>query len=331
MKKIKFASLLLFAPLALCAACGGGIQKTEIQTNWYRNTALGDDIEGTREVLEYAITMSSSTPHNGLTAEYTDGVCTMTLTNAPIGLDASTKEGYVLETKQTMNVKFYFDGKTTDALTDTVTSRVEFLPVGDNLKPVSSTKTWHNYVPVEAPATFAACYTEYHYTYTTEYDDALTKATVTYTDLMPDEEGNKPEPVVSEREVDGKTTFLDNEQILFALRGMNFALSSPTFRTLSTTMLTVQTVSLRETAKEVTENVSFERNGEPYAEENLAAYEVRLGFGGNIGQGRTVVIAKKTKDTDNVNRNVPLRIETPLVRSLGVLRYTLKKATFSEK
>lgn len=330
MKKIKFASLFLFAPLALCAACGGGIQKTEFQTNWYRNTALGVDIAGTKEVLEYEITMSASNPHNGLTAEYTEGVCTMTLTNAPIRLDQSTKEGYVLETVQTMRVKFTYEGKSTAVLTDTVSSRVEFLPVRDNLKPVSSVKTWHNHVPSDAPVSVADCYTEYHYSYAVEYDDALTKAVVTYSDLMPGEGGKTPDPVVTEKDIDGNTTFLDNEQVVFALRGMNFSLS-PTFRTLSTTMLTVQTASLREAAKEVTESVSFERNGELYSEENLAAYEVRYGYGGNIGQGRTVVIAKKSSDTDNVNRNVPLRIEAPIIRSLGTLRYTLKKATFAEK
>ena len=329
MKKIKFAGLLLFAPLVLCAACGGGIQKTEFQTNWYRNTALGDDIEGTSETLEYAITMIDPSEHNGLTAEYTDGVYTMTLKNAPIALDSSTKEGYVLETSQTMEVKFTFNGKSTEVLTDTVSSRVEFLPVGENLKPVSSFKTWHNFVPTEAPSALSNCYTEYHYSYAVEYDDALTMATVTYTDLKQGADGKTAEPVVSEREIDGKTSFLDNEQILFAMRGMNFSLS-PTFRTLSTTMMTVQTVSLREAAKEVTETVSFERNGEAYSEA-ISAYEVRVGYGNNIGQGRTVVIAKKTSDTDNVNRNLPVRIETPIVRSLGTLRYTLKKATFSEK
>ncbi len=328
MKKIKFASLLLFAPLVLCAACGGGIQTTEFQTNWYRNTALGDDIEGTSETLEYAITMINPDEHNGLTAEYTDGVFTMTLKNAPIALDSSTKEGYVLDTSQTMKVKFTLGGKSTAELVDTVTSHVEFLTVGENLKPVSSTKTWHNHVPAEAPTTLDTCYTEYHYTYAVEYDDALTTATVTYSDLMEGADG-VPEPVVSERDIEGKTTYLDNEQILFAMRGMNFSLA-PTFRTLSTTMMTVQTVSVRDGTQEVTESVSFERNGVAYSEE-IAAYEVRIGYGGNIGQGRTVVIAKKTGDTDNVNRNVPVRIETPLMRTLGTLRYTLKKATFSEK
>lgn len=329
MKKRIFASLFLLLPLALCAACGGGVQRTEISTNWYRNTALGNDIAGTNETLEYAVSVTDPTPHNGLSADYS-GVYTMTLVNASVTLDNSTKEGYVLETSLSVSVTFTYEGKSTAALNDTVTSRVEFLPVGDNLKPVSSTKTAHTHVPNDAPQSVETAYTEYHYTYAVEYDDALTTASVTYTDHLPDREGKVPRPVKSEIDIGGKTTYLDNEQILFALRGMNVS-SALTFRSINPTMGTVQNVGLRQAGSDVTEAVSFERNGEPFSSDALAATEFRVGYGNNIGQGCKIIMAKKTSNTDNEYRNVPLRMEYPLIRSLGTLRYTLVKATFANK
>lgn len=326
MKKKNLTAFLLLAPLALAAACSAGIQHVEIQANWYRNTALGVDIANTRETLEYDVALSESTPHNGLSAEYTNGVYTMTLTNAHIALEnGAMEEGYVLETSLSVDAKFTFQGTSTSTLRDEVTTRVEFLSVRDNLRPVSSTKTAHTHVPNDAPQSAESVYTEYDYTYEVKYNDALTKATVTYTDRI-----TNAEPNVREIEIEGNTTFLDNEQIFFAMRGMNLT-SAISFRTINPTMRSVQTVGLREAAKEVTESVSFERDGQPYSDSALAAYEVRIGYGGNVGQGMRAVFAKKTSDNDNVNRNVPLRMEYAVIRSLGTMRYTLKKATFAQK
>ncbi len=338
MKIRKIAGLFLLAPLTLCAACAGGVQHMEIRTNWYRNTFLGDDIRGTRETLEYEVTMPSaeeggSAEHNGLTAEYTGGVYTMSLKNATIELDNAVKEeGYVLETSLSIDVRFTYGGQTSAALHDVVTSRVEFRSAGENLKPVYSTKTAHTHVPNDVPSSLETSYAEYHYTYEVEYDDGLTLAAVTFTDHLAGSNGKVPEPVKSEVDIEGKSTFLDNEQILFALRGVNL-LSAPVFRTLDPTMGTVQEVSLRQSTTEVNEAVhaSFEQNGEPFSAESIAAYECAIGYRNNIGQERTIVFAKTTDPNENVYRNVPLRIEYPILRSLGKLRYTLKKATFNDK
>ncbi len=328
MKKIKSATLLLLLPLALLSACGGGIQRVEIASNWYRNTSLGDYIANTREELEYAVTLTEATPHNGLTVGYS-GVYTTLLTNRE--LENTGREGYVLETSLTVHVSFTFDGKTTELPEpDTVTTRVEFLPVGDNLRPVRSVKEAKTHVPVEAPTSLADCYADYRYTYAVEYNDARTEAVVTYTDHLPDADGKIPEPVTRTVNIDGKTTYLDNEQILFALRGMKLTVA-PLFRSINPTMGTVQEVTLREATKEVTEAVSFERNGEPFSSDALPAYEIRPAYRNNIGQPYTVVIAKKTSDTDNTFRCVPLRMEYPVLRSLGTMRYTLTKATFTEQ
>lgn len=331
MKKRKFASLLLLAPLALCAACGGGLRRVEFQTNWYRNTSLGDAIADTIEELEYAVTMSENTPRDGFSATYTDGSYKMYLKNDSVTLDASTREGYVLTSSFQIAVEFSLNGVSTGVMYDSVDTSVEFLPVGDNLKPVHSRKEVISHTPNESPADIAYAYTEYHYSYDVEYDDALTVAKVTYTNLLTNEAtGETYEPVTQEYDIEGEGTYLDNEEILFAMRGVNFS-SASTFRTFNSTMGRVLEVSLREAGKDVTESVSFERNGEQFATEELPAYEVRLGYEGNIGQGRKIVFAKKSSDTNNENRNVPLRIESPIVRSLGTLCYTLKKAVFTEK
>lgn len=330
MKRKNFAILLLCAPLALAAGCGGGIARVDFQTYWYRNTALGGDIAGTNETLEYAVTMSSSTPHNGLSAEYTDGVFTSSLINKAISLDSGSKEGYALETNYSAHVKFTYLGESSAVLEDTATSYVEFLSVQDSLKPVYSKKTVHCYAPNGSPNSLANAYTEYRYTIEVRYNDGLTEAKATYTNLIPDGDGNAREPETSSYELDAKKTYLDNEQIWFALRGMSFTGAS-SFQTLNTSTRRVIGVSLREAAKKVTEPVDFERNGESVKSEGLSAYEVKIGLDGNIGQGRTVVIAEKSSDNNNVNRNAVLRVDVPIMSSLGTLRYTLKKANFSDK
>ncbi len=329
MKKIKFASLLLFAPLALLSACGG-VSRIEFQTNWYRNTALGDDIAGTSEVLEYEVSVFDAAEHNGLTAEYTNGTFVTRLENRPVKTETETKEGYVLETQFAIDVKFSFGGASTEVLHDEVSSHVEFLSVGESLRPVYSKKTVHNRAPNDLPESLETCYTEYSYSYEISYNDALTSATVTYTDFLPDANGNTAEPTKREVNIGGKSSYLDNEEILFALRGMNFGDVQPVFRTYNFTTGTVLETTLNDTAKEVAEPVSFERNGEAVVSDALPAVELKVGMRG-IGQSRVIVFAKKTSDTDNVNRNVPLRMETPILRSLGKMRYKLVKATFSDK
>lgn len=328
MKKKRFAALLLFAPL-LFTGCGG-VASVEFQTNWYRNTSLGDALAGTNEQLEYEVTMSESTPQSGFSVQYTNGVYKTSLVNSTVQMDTRSTEGYVLESTLEMDVSFTLNGQSTEVMHDSVTSHVEFLPVGAHLCPLSSVKTIHCHTPNNGPASLDGCFTEYHYSYAIEYDDRLTTAKVTYSDLMEDAGGNTPEPTVKEVSIEGKGTYLDNEEILFALRGMNFSLS-PTFRTYNTTMGSVQSVVLRQSTKEVAESVDFERDGAQFRAEALAAVEVHPGYSNNIGLPRVIVLAKKTSDTNNENRNVPLRIETTILRNLGTLRYTLKKATFTGK
>ena len=78
--------------------------------------------------------------------------------------------------------------------------------------------------------------------------------------------------------------------------------------------------------------MDFEADGERVTVSNLAATKVTLRYdGSNSGQAQTLVYARKTDSHSNTYRNVLLRMDVPIVQSLGTLQYTLNKATFTNK
>lgn len=322
MKKIVFAALLAAMPLAL-AACGTGASPLVLESNWYKNTSLGDNIEGTYEELVYSVATGESTPRDGFSAEYRDGVYTTKLTIANLQLDNSTREGYVLETTLSVGLVFTAGGENSPVFTETATSRVEFLPVSTRLSPVKSEREVHCHAPASYASSVENCYTEYHYKYTVEYDDALTKAQVTYTDIL-----GKKEPQTTEYALKGNSTYLDNEEIMFALRGVS---GFSTFRTFNTTMRTVQNVSLRANTQEANRTISYLRNGEQFTKEDAPTYEMTIGYGDGVGVDAKLLYAGKTLSADNESRNVLLSMDLPVLGSLGTIRYTLKEATFNDK
>lgn len=317
MKKLRFAGLLL-APLVLLTACGGVNTGLAFQSNWYRNTALGDLIENTYEALEYSVASSGGTAE-GYSVDYS-GVYKTVLRNAPIRLEEGEQGGYVYETELSLDVKFTVNGQTGETLRDSVKTHVEFLSVGQSLRPVMSKREVVSHSPVVSPESAAKAYTEQNFTYETRYDSALTTATVVLDDLK-----DAAEPTEKTFDIKGKGTYLDNEEILFALRGLTLS-TALSFRTFNSLMESVDTASFR-TADDCKEIVDFEEDG-VRKNETVDAVSVSLAL--STGQAHTLVYAKRAaNDSRNDYRNVLLRMETPLSYSLGNLQYTLKAATFT--
>lgn len=327
MKKIRLFSLLALAPLLAAGACGGAPAALAFQSNWYRNPRIGDNIENTLEELEYEVSFLS-TPQNGFSAAYS-GTYRTVLKNQTLSLDSSQKEGYVLTGDLQMDVTFTLNGVTGETKHNFVASRVEFLSVGDRLSPVRSQKEVLYDAPMGAPSSLEDCSHEYHYTYGVEYDDALTQAATTYSDLNPASNGTTPEPVRKELKIGSGATFLDNEEILFAMRGLDLS-ASLTFRSIHFELGSVESIRL-ESVTATNVPVSFEADGE-LVDTSLAALSVSMRYAGKYGgQAQTLVYAKKESDTSNPYRNVLLSMEVPALQSLGTWRYTLKKAAFTAK
>ena len=338
MKKIRLAGLILLAPLTLLCACSGGTPLS-FSANWYRNTALGDSIGQTHETLTYSVTFTpSETSEEGLTVEYDAGTYTTELINDNVTLaDGSTKEGYIYTTELSISGRYRLDGEVKE-FSDFVTSKVTFLPVGYGLQPVKSEKEVSSTSPQNAAAeTLDGAVGEFHYTYDVTYDASLSTATAVYTDLVEreQEDGSSalPEPETREFDIAGDTTYLDNEQILFALRGLDLS-AGVTFRTINSVMGHVTeagTSSNTQSSAAVKTAVDFTMDGTAVKQE-LDAVEVPLVYRSSpSGQAQTLVYAATTDPNNNTYRNVLLKMEVPVLQSLGTLVYTLKEATFANK
>ena len=77
--------------------------------------------------------------------------------------------------------------------------------------------------------------------------------------------------------------------------------------------------------------VDFTMDGTAVKQE-LDAVEVPLVYRSSpSGQAQTLVYAATTDPNNNTYRNVLLKMEVPVVQSLGTLVYTLKEAAFANK
>lgn len=330
MKKIRLAGLLLLAPLTLLSACSGGTPLS-FTANWYRNTALGGSVNDTLEELTYEVSFTPAENDSSFSVEYDTGTYTTRLINANIALsDGSTKEGYIYTTELTISGRYRLGSEVSEDFSDRVSSSVSFLPVTDGLKPVKSEKEVLSTSPiVSLPETLEGAIETYHYTYDVSYDAALTTATAVYTDLN----AETPAPETREYAIGGTTTYLDNEQILFALRGLSLS-SVATFRTVNSVMGIVTEVSTGTSTTGPTslkESVDFTMDGTAVKTE-IDAVQVPIIYQSTpSGQQQDLVYAATTDTNNNTYRNVLLRMEVPVLQSLGTLVYRLKEATFTTK
>lgn len=339
MKKIRMAGLILLAPLTLLCACSGGVPLS-FSANWYRNTALGGSVGDTLEELTYEVTFTpAEDTSGGFSVEYGTGSYTTKLFNSNLTLsDGSTKEGYIYTTELTISGRYLLAGKASETFTDSVKSTVRFLPVSYGLQPVKSEKEVVSTSPeTSSPVSLEGAFRTYHYTYDVSYDAGLTTATAVYTDLTEykTEEGEtvRRDPETREYEIEGDTTYLDNEQILFALRGLDLS-SGVTFRTINSVMGHVTeagTSSNTQSSAAVKTAVDFTMDGTAVKQE-IDAVEVPLVYRSSpSGQAQTLVYAATTDPNNNTYRNVLLKMEVPVLQSLGTLVYTLKEAAFANK
>lgn len=336
MKKFPFLALLLAVPLSL-TACAGVSSPLIIQPNWYKNTSR-KDIGGTYEKLEYAVTFQKDSQIDiGLSMEYSNGIYTTVLAN---DTTEDGQEVYVLTSELDVDVTFRLNGTDeTETVHDHSLSEVTFYPADKRLAPVHSLRTVQWHAPNELPAS-RNLYTEYHYSYEIGYNAGPSEAQVTYTDyaraadgtLLLEEPSEGTEFYTQKRtyDLEGKTTYLDNEQIMFALRGVN---SVVPFRTLNTSMSLVMDVSLR-SSEDAQETLKYERtdeSGTRQYQEMVSTARLELGYGTGIGTGAKLTYAKRTSETDNENRNVLIYMEQDSLHMLGKVCYALKRATFNNR
>lgn len=328
MKKSRFAGLLLLLPVTFLAGCGGGTPALSLSANWYLDNTLSENrTDEKEEVLEYKITYKPEGTDSDFTVSYDEGTYKTSLRSERRTLaDGTDATVYVYSTEMSITGRYSFGSETSEDFTDSVKTEAVFRNVTKGLQPLSSSRTVNTTSPTKlTPSSLEGAYKYYSFTYETEYDEALENATITYTDLIT--EGATP--VVTELSLDEEEgTYFDNEQLLFALRGVNLS-SVITFRSLNQVQRQVQSLATSEPTSTTVE-LKGANIGGTVSDYTVDAIKVNLSYQTTHSGGTHAFWYAKT-GTPNNWRNVLLYMETPIIYGMGSLCYTLTYADFTDK
>lgn len=316
MKMKKIAPIVALAlATSLLSGCSTA-QKTSFYHYWNYNVQVMEPIH---EELEYAVTFEKGSNY-GYELAY-EGTYKTALQSK------TTPDGYIYVYKTELNVDVtYTLGEESTTLTDYVTTEVEFYPMENGLKPISSKKSVKSSSPATANVTkLESCYKLYEYDVATTYEGKGGKVILRQKDNTTGEYQTTEQNFTIDNE---NLSYLDNEQLLLSLRAMPASLSSARLLAYSPFTASVQKVAVG--VGESTESeFEFTKNGElvkqtiPYRTVQMQLDEKNPGF------AQTAWIAKTTSTNANTNRNVMLRLQTPLYQGLGTLIYTLTSANYS--
>lgn len=299
----------------LLAACSGS-NKISFKNYWFKDAEVP---QGTTETLVYDVTFEKGTglSDDSYSLAYTNGTYKTTFSLAE-------KDGvkiYRYETELSIDVTYSY-GSESETLSDYVKSWVEF-ERSTNLRPIASHKEYVSHSPVSGATSVADSYTKYHYSIDTTYTSGAQSGQAVVTDL----ETQKTQ--TNSFEYEDKYTYLDNEQLLLAMRGLYQSASSTNpFYIYDYGKKSVQTISAAFGSKQEGSTFAFTKNGAAF--NGVVDYfplELSLETE-NPGATQTLWLAETEDSRDNTFRNVIVKLETPLSYNLGSLVYTLKSADF---
>ncbi len=328
MKIKKFAGALVLAPVFLLAACGT-TPSLPVSANWYSSVNNYGGLTGTSEQLTYTVTFTPESSNDNISASLDAGTYTTNLFAANIAAAEGKPLGYYLETNFSITGRYLFNGEPCGDFTDSIVSKVWFLGAPDGLRPIRSEKEITSHLPRTSATKKEEVTLTYHYTYVAEYDAALTSSTVTLT--YPEKVGTEGyAPEVTTLDIGGGGSFFDNEQILFAIRGLD-PTATFSFRTVNPSTMSVATVACSDTPASEKYTCTFKLNGEEAARE-IDSYHLSIGYTGvNPGRAQDLIYARCVNPDANTYRNVLLHMESSMIYDLGTYKFDLKEAVFNQK
>ena len=325
MKRKKISTLLaLVLGLTMLGGCTNSDQKVIFGNFWNSNAV--DTNEMIHETLVYDVTFdageASLVAYN---VNYKDGKYTTVLTSAK----ENDKVVYTYATELNITAQYTLNGVTEECV-DVVTSTVKFYAAAYGLQPISSEKEIKASSPNGSTGTKVSdCYQQSHYTTKIVYNDDCTQGSSIVT-AYPSEGEAKTQENTFEIE-QKKFSYLDNEQVFLALRAASNRTTSAKLNVYSPFLEAVQKLSWTFEA-EASKEFSFYKNGSEEKVNSTITYRpVKMVLDEkNPGATQTAWIAKKPDSSidSNVNRNVMLRLETPLSYGLGTLIYTLNSVSY---
>ncbi len=312
-KKITTAACAVLSACFL-SACATTNNQVTFNNFWFNDPTINPE-PAVLERLTYDVKFTASSKGDGYEVQYNDGTYETTLSLK----DVNGEKRYVYETAFAISGKYFF-GADEKEFTDTTTATVEFVKNG-KLTPVSSRKTIENYSPTSGGTSIDKCYTYVHYQIETTYENQATSGTTTVTNL------ETQKTSTNTYTIDSKYTYLDNEQLLFALRGLTQN-QAPLFYVYAPFAGQVQTIKTVLNTKEENIEYAYDNGTENGFEGIVNTYPITVQVDAKLsGAGQTVWIAEYNPDL-NTHRNVILKMQTQLAYNLGYFTYTLKKADF---
>ncbi len=315
-KKLVLSLAAVFAATAL-AACGNNSKMVAFLDYWKYNP---NTAEAVNELAEYDVTFERGAGYTslGYALSYANGKYVTHLTNA--------ESDYVYTTSLTIDVTYQYGSEEAKTFTDVVTSVTRFSKA--SLQPIASEKSVLSHTPTTSATTTDNCYVTYEYTVATTYDGAG-NASSTVTDTSNAEAAST---IASTFEY-GKNdyTYVDNEQLLLAMRALSPSTSSGSLETYNPFSKQLQKVDFTFTTSEEAagKNFTYTHNGVLQENKPISCRTASLTLDSqNPGTTQTATIATTADDaTKNVNRNMLLRLEAPTAYNIGQLVYTLNNYT----
>lgn len=310
------AAALLCASVFALSSCSSAAT-VAFNQNWYSNNTLSDAKLETSETLVYDVSFSDTGKNESYSVHYNDGTYTVQLSVEP---NYRGKNAYKLTTALEISGE-YSRGEEKKPFSDKLESECYFRSAKDSLNPVYSKKQVLSTSPLaESADSLDKAVKTYDYVVECNYADDGKSVDVAYTDNA-DQTNSKSYT----QKLKSPYTIVDNESLLFAIRGLSSSANLSVFNPYTGAL---ETVGAAFSSQASDKTYAFSMDGNEEKAHTMSAYSVNIGLSGTqlTGKIRTAVYAATSA---REYRNVLLQLTTPLTYSLGALEYKLKSASFT--
>lgn len=329
---MKAKKLLPILALALAAttlaACGD--QSVTFGHYWFKDSLTKE--ENFFEQAEYTVSSkATSTSYCNYEVTYNGTFTTTFAYNA-------TAETYTFETALDVTATFKL-GDTTSEVKDSAESKITIDAKSNALRPISSYKKMTCHTPLSGNYESAEkCYATVDYEYTTEYSSDKQQGSIQSQKCeIISSRGEKIEmPLKDSFDFIENYTFIDNEQLLVAVRAFSASTSSATLGSYGAFAENTQKVKVSFTDSDEAStpfqytliNADGTKNE---STKNILYRTARISLDqSNPGVTQQIKLAKAKSASDNDYRNVILEITTPLSYSMGEIYYKLTQISYQK-
>lgn len=324
MKKKFLATIsIAVASISLLTGCGTNNLTTAIKPYWLINSNFPDT--EFKETLVYDVSFKAGLGQTSInySLDY-DGTYTTTLETVEKN-QASGGIVYKYTTNLDIDVTYRYAGKT-ETFKDSVISQMVMEFKNSVLRPISMHKEIVSNSPINGANNPSVPYDIYECAIDTVYNADGKSGNSTLKNQL--KENSTPKK--STFKAEDRYTYLDNEQLLLAVRGISQTIQSATFFVYSPFTTTIQTVDFKLEEKVSDKDFKFTNNS---VETTKIIPYIPIKFSissGNTGETQTVWVASMESTDNNINRNLILHMEVPIAYKLGTLNYNLKEITYNE-